>query len=71
MISITELSREWDIPYKRLNRWVHEFGLGTKVGWAIVLREDEVDTLRSLLKEKKVQGVGQRGRPLCLGGAGA
>jgi len=67
MISVTELSQELGIPYKRLNRWIHEFGLGTKVGWALILTEDEVEMLKQKLAARKLEGRGKSGRPLILG----
>lgn len=67
MISVTELSQELNIPYKRLNRWIHEFNLGTKVGWALILTEGEVDTLKQKLAARKLEGQGKSGRPLILG----
>lgn len=69
MISISELSEELGIPYKRLNRWIHEFGLGQKVGWAVILTEAEVEKLKQLLNEKHKEGLGKPGRPLILDGA--
>lgn len=67
MISVTELSKELNIPYKRLNRWIHEFGLGTKVGWALILTENEVEALKEKLAARKLEGQGKSGRPLILG----
>ena len=67
MVSISELSEKWDIPYKRVNRWVREFGLGEKVGWSVILTEEEARKLRSLIQDKQFKSIGKPGRPVILG----
>lgn len=67
MVSISELSLRWGIPYKRLNRWVREFGIGSKVGWAVILTDEEAENLKSLIKNKQSKSRGKPGRPVILG----
>jgi hypothetical protein len=69
MVSISELSERWGIPYKRLNRWVNEFGLGEKVGWAVILTDEESEKLKSLIKDKQINAMGKPGRPVVWGEA--
>lgn len=67
MVSISELSERWSIPYKRLNRWVREFGVGQKVGWAVVLTDEEAEILRVQIMNKQANAIGKPGRPVVLG----
>ena len=67
MISITELSQRWGVPYKRLSRWVREFNAGQKVGWAVVLTEEEAEKLRTSLENKRLLRTGKPGHPILLG----
>ena len=69
LLSIRELSIRWGVPYKRLNRWINEAGVGQKVGHGVVLTEDEVKLLSDKLQARAEELEGQRGRPYQLGEA--
>lgn len=50
MYSLGEVSRQLDLPYKRLTRWVRELGLGKKLGgWTVVLSSEDIAILESKL----------------------
>ena len=66
MLSISELSLRWGIPYKRLNRWIKECRIGNKVGWAIILTEAEAEELLSWIKTRRAVRMGKPGRPVEL-----
>ena len=67
LLSIRELSIRWGVPYKRLNRWINEVGVGQKVGHGVVLTEAEVERLSKMLQARAEEQ--QRGRPYQLGEA--
>lgn len=64
MKSIGQVCEELNVPYKRMNRWLREFNLGTKVGWGVVLDDNDVEKLKELLKAKQQDALGKPGRPL-------
>ena len=68
MVSLAELSREWDVPYKRLHRWIQGSGLGRKVGWAVILTDEEAERLKNMVQQRAEMSVRGRGRPMLLGG---
>jgi hypothetical protein len=67
MKSIGQVCEELGVPYKRANRWLRELNIGTKVGWGVVLSDDDVEKLKRLLKAKQEAGAGKPGRPLTFG----
>lgn len=59
LISIGEAANRLDRKYHWVHRWVKTRGLGKKVGWGIVLTEDDLRVLKECGKRESTQNGSQ------------
>lgn len=52
MYSVSEVARKLGVPDKRLYRWIREEGVGTKVGFAVILSDADIIVLRRRIEER-------------------
>ena len=52
MYSVSEVAGMLGVPDKRLYRWIREEGVGTKVGFAVILSDSDIEVLKRLRDER-------------------
>lgn len=60
LISIGDAAKRLGQKYHWVHRWVRAHGLGQKVGWGIVLKEDDLVILRGCGKQGQAEDGSQK-----------